>query len=203
MSDAPTQTQPAAFGRGGVIAPGDVSTGREVPPPPAGSLPGDDALDPVRPSNGLDAIRAELAAEVTPDELPLDVPTRDGYIVRYRCDVNNDELTAWRKKATIKAAKGDKPAQYDEAKVAAIILANKAVAIVARGVELTNEGEPMTFGTPAFWDLVGKASSTEAVRHFYGLDGHVIAAANMVLDASGFGGELLVDDETDPTKTSR
>lgn len=200
MSDAPT-TQPAAFGRGGLIDPDDVLAGREVPPPPG--RPDDDLVAPVRPANGLDALRAELAAEVTPEELVLDVPTRDGYAVRFRCDVTNDELTAWRKRATIRAAKADKPALFDEAKVAAIILANKVDAIIAHAQELTDAGEPMTFASPAFLDLVGKTSAVEAVRHFYGLDGHVIAAANMVLDRSGFGGELAEDDDADPTRTSR
>lgn len=201
MTDART-TAPAAFGRGGLVDPDDVIAGAP-PAPPAGSLPDDDALAPVRPATSLDALRAELAAEVTPDELVLDVPTRDGYAVRFRCDVSNDELTAWRKRATIRAAKADKPAIYDEAKVAAIIVANQVDAIIAHGEELTDGGEPMTFASAAFLDLVGKSSATEAVRHFYGLDGHVIAAANMVLDRSGFGNELAEDDDADPTRTSR
>jgi hypothetical protein len=190
-------TSPPTFGRGLV----DPHAGLDVNPPEPGHpiLPDDD-LAAVPKATGLDALRAELSAEVEVELVTLDVPTRPGYAVRYRCDVSYDELATWRKRSADKT----KPGHLDEVKLAAIILANKVDGIMAHGTEVTDGDAAVTFASPVFLDLTGKGSAVSALRHFYGLDGHVDAAAKVVLGRSGFGDELAEEgDDVDPTKTSR
>lgn len=159
-----------------------------------------DDLAPVPASNALDLLRADLADEVKVEEVTLPVPGRPNLAVRYACDVDGDELVVWRKRSTNRQRN-----VIDEVKLGALALAFKSVAILRNGVEVTDGGEPVTFRHPAILTMTGQSTVTGAIRYFYGLDGHVLAAANKVLTVSGFGDELTeVDDDTaDPTKRTR
>lgn len=203
MSAADTPTAPPTFGRTQVDADDLLQRGRP-PAPGAPVVPPEDDLAPVAPASPLDALRAELATDVSVEEVTLDVPRRPGWAVRYRCDITGEERGAWITRATTKAAKGDKPAVIDELRLSGLALANKAIAIIHNGEEVTDDGRPVTFASQVLLDMVGAARAADVPRRLYGLDGHVIAAARTVFDKSGFGDDLPEsDDDEDPTRTSR
>jgi hypothetical protein len=156
-------------------------------------LDDDEVLGAVEAINPLDALAAELSQDVETAYETLAVPRRPGIAVRYACDVSYDELVAWRKKAKDTT----KPGHLDEIKLATIILANKAVGLAVHGQPVTVDGRELTFADRELRDrFFGGRGPTGAIRHLYGLDGHIDAAAKQVLRLSGFGDELdAVDDD--------
>lgn len=162
----------------------------------------------------LDVIRGELAEEVDLGTVTLEVPGRPRYMVRYRCDVAYEELLDWRDRASItnRAQRRQKaPAsavaaagRLNELKMAEFVLVYKADAILRDGDEVPDDdGGPLTFTSPLLLDMVGAHSATEAVRRFYGVDGHVTAAAQRVLVESGWTDAVLAGEleaPADPRK---
>lgn len=153
-------------------------------------------IAPVRSASPLDAIRAELAAEVEQNDITLEVPGRPGYAVRYATKLSYEQLMGWRKRAVDKAM----PLGVDELRLAALVCANQCRAILRHGEEITTDGAPLTFASPQFHELLEVGRSTDAVRQFYGRDFDVAAASNRILDAAGMG-ETAEDAEEGPDPT--
>lgn len=167
---------------------------------PGAGRTGDADTDDLRPVgagevNLLASLKDELTAELEEELEPLEVPERPGWAVVYSKAIDNDSLKAWRKRA--KDGKG-----VNELRLAAIILGNQCRRIVRNGVTVTaGTDEPVTFRDAAFHDLYGVGTAREAIRAFYGLDGHVLSAAVRVTEEAGYGAELDDLDE-DPTDGS-
>lgn len=175
----------------------------------------DAALEERRPPGErtpLEVIADELAEDVDLGSITLDVPARAGYKVRFRCDVSYDELVDWRDRASGVArnrAERRKPTaqaqagKLNELKMAAFVILYKAEAIVRHGVDVADvDGGPLTFTSEALLRMVSASTAAEAVRRFYGVDGHVSAAANRVLIESGWTDAVLAGDieaPADPT----
>jgi hypothetical protein len=96
-------------------------------------------------------------------------------------------LKLWRKKATTKPAKGTRPAEIDELRVACTVLAARTVGLTRNGQPILAAGEPATFGSDAFLRALGQDRPIEAVRAVFGLDGHVLGAASYIVDEAGYG----------------
>ena len=140
----------------------------------------------------LDALVAELTAEVEDAVEPtrLDVPGRDGIVMLYRKNITGPELERWRKQA--KSGKG-----VDAVRLSALALVHASIGMVRRGEEMFDDaGDPITFRSRFLIDLYAAPSAVETVRKLYVLDGRLMAAANAVLEAAGFGDEAV---ESDPT----
>jgi hypothetical protein len=145
------------------------------------------------PVNPLEALKQEIAKEVTGDVIVLEVPKRPGWTVRYRCDVEMPLLSRWRKAA----ADRQMPDGLDELKLCLTVLANQCDALLLNGQEVEGGGgELLTFASKEFLDLVGVGRPIDAVKRWYGVDGHVLAAAQEVLTESGFGDEATREDPT-------
>ena len=139
----------------------------------------------------LDAIRAELAAQVTPT-IDLAVPTRPGWAVRVRADFSARALDGYRK-----ASKDRKFADgLDGAKLSALIIGANCTAVLRKGAPLVLDGTPQTFATKDLRELLGTSDVASTVRALYGLDGHLEAAARRLLVEAGYGDEA---DLADPT----
>lgn len=194
------------FGRSTAQEPAPTSPGAPASPPPAPSPTGrDPELSEVPRASVLDALRAELADDTVDDELVLDVPTRNDTAVRFSTAVAWEEYTAWRKRSSSKArATAGNPDGVDLMLLASIVVANRATAIVHKGVDVVaGDGELLTFAHAELHEMTGTHRAVDAVRAFYGRDGHVQIAADRVLQAAGFGDELSEVDETDPTRPGR
>lgn len=146
----------------------------------------------------LDTLRADLAADVKLPDVTIPVETRPGYAVRYRLDVSQQQLDAWRKLAKDRKRDGGIASE----RFSALILANTCTAIVRAGKVVTEDGEPITFRSREFLELTGSARAADGVGKFYGLDAHVDAAARRVLVDAGWGDEAIGEDEG-PTPSGR
>lgn len=206
MSDATPFEVPTA------AAPGGPGMPAASPPadPPFGELPDDlpdtDA-DPVDVGElGFEALQQELTSELD-DETTLEIPGRPGYSVVFWIGFEWEELNAWRKKAKDKRF----PTGTHEVRAGALILVNTCRAILRHGGPVELDGRPWTFRERSFLGMYPDAggSTVEAVRKFYGRDAHVIAASLKVLDAAGYGEEILegdagdLDEDADPTRRAR
>lgn len=167
-----------------------------------------------RPAPGqvsaLDVIRAELEQPVDLGTVDLEVPARPVYKVRYRCEVAYEELLDWRDRATItNRSERRKPTaqatagRLNELKMASFVLVHRCIAILRDGEEVPDGyGGPLMFTSELLLDMVGARTAVEAVRKFYGVDGHVSAAANRVLVEAGWTDQVLageIDAPADPT----
>lgn len=176
-----------------------------APPTPSPAPTPDGDVEAVPAASILDALRAELATDVTEAELVIEVPTRRDTAVRFSTEVAWEELTAWRKRASSKGLRSAaNPEGVDLLRLAAIVVANRALAIVHKGTDVVgSDGEVLTFAHPELHAMTGADRAVDAVRAFYGRDGHVQTAAGMVLDAAGYGDELTEVDDADPTRPGR
>jgi hypothetical protein len=180
-------------------------------PATAGAIPpGHPSAPPAEPDpdtvgiaelDDLEQLREDLGREVELPEVTLPVGTRPGYAVRYRTDVSQGQLDAWRK-----AAKDRRRADgFAGERFASLILANTCQAIVRGGRVVTEDGEPVTFRSREFLDLTGVNRAADAVQKFYGADAHVDSAARSVLLEAGWGDDVIatLDDEQGPTRSGR
>jgi hypothetical protein len=200
MSDVPT------FG-------GQHGSGSGTPPtPPDGTRPVpvvDLGLDDIEPAHELDTplddVIAELTQPVADVERVVPVRGRPGWALIVNIDFPFDDLKLWRKKATTKPAKGTRPAEIDELRVACTVLAARTVGLTRNGQPILAAGEPATFGSDAFLRALGQDRPIEAVRAVFGLDGHVLGAASYIVDEAGYGeqgdpGDTVADElGEDPT----
>lgn len=159
-----------------------------------GELPVDTGPEP-QLGTPLEELRGELTAEVGKAPVVLPVPSRPGYAVRYKTAIDHEALAKWQKASEDRSA----PDGMDVLGLALRVLGNSCEAILRHGEELTHDSRPVTFRTASFVELLGVTRPVEACRQLYGRDGHVIAAADEVLRAAGYGESLLASG-ADPTQ---
>lgn len=146
-------------------------------------------------SSDLDDLRAELNADVSPTT-SIPVLGRPGYAVRFRTDFTGRDLDLLRKRAKDRKMSDG----IDGVKFASLLLAFTAQGITRAGAELSEQlgtTAPVTFTTREFQELMGTTTADTTVRKFYGLEGHVDAAARRLMTEAGWGDEV---DAMDPTE---
>lgn len=158
---------------------------------------GDPDLDDLdnEASTDLDDLAAELNADVAPTTT-IAVTGRPGYAVRFRTDFTGKDLDSLRKRAKNKRMSDG----IDGIKFAALLLAFTCQGITRAGRELAEDLDtkgPVTFTTRELQELIGTADADSTVRKFYGLEGHVDAAARRLMVEAGWGDEV---DAMDPTE---
>lgn len=170
----------------GLSDPTDDQPGDAEQPPTPEDLPiGTEVSD-------LEALATELAP-VTLEPCTIEVPMRPGYAIRCRTDFTGKDLDTWRGKAKDKRFSDG----LDGIKAAALTLGATCIAILRNGRPVLNDGEPVTFSTPAFMGQFGTRDVDHTVRRFFGSEGHVDDAANRLLREAGYGGgEVTVSDPT-------
>lgn len=165
---------------------------------PDGLDEGPETPSPVSGTSPLEALRATLRKEVERDPIVLVIPSRNGVSVKFDANIDADMLNAWRKKCQKRDRRTgmDVP---DPVKLACTILGNQAREIRMEGQPVRVDGEPVLFYSPELHEMVGAHSTLEAVRMLFGVDGHLLDAADRVVDAAGYGDE--VEEAPDPTVT--
>ncbi len=146
----------------------------------------------------LELLRQTLQRPVERELLKLRVPARAGVTVRYAADFDHDKRKAWQKRATNKSRRPGRDDEVDEMLFALIVLANCCRAIEFNGVEAHDaEDRPLTFASPALWEMVGASDPQDAIRAFYGVDAHILTTAGEIMLAAGFDDDM--EAEGDPT----
>jgi hypothetical protein len=171
---------------------------------------GDDDLDPdlapVAPAErttSLDTLLSDLdkalTADVTFEPLTLAVVKRPGVSIRYRTDLDDEKLEAFRKRAQDrKAVDGVNGLRF-----CTLIVANQCEAIQMHGQDVVDEaGQNMTFGHKWIRDKYSAQRAADAVRKLIGSDPHVMLHANAIMEAAGFGDQAVEVDEEGPTTAS-
>lgn len=151
--------------------------------------------------SGLDDLLAVFDDEVELPELRVAVPARRGAVLI--CDPNvaadAERYKEWQKKSRDKSWRMSRDeVGVDAVKLAGIIIANTCIRIEVNGVDTG-----YTFASPEFRDRIDALGPADAVRHTFGVDGHMLSAARKVSEAAGMEDtDLAGDDELD-TPTPR
>lgn len=144
----------------------------------------------------LDGIRDDFKRENEQDEDKVwahFVQERPDYEVVYSSFVEYDDLIKMQRRCM-------QGRRLNELAFSKLVLAEQNVAIKRRGSTITHEGENVTFKNTTFQQVIDSVSPTDAVSTLYGrMDGHIIAAATALLQAAGYGDEVMGGN---PTQTS-
>lgn len=119
----------------------------------------------------------------------LDVPDRTGFQVRYSVMLDIDQVKSWQRASIVDG-------EMDLFRLALLTMVGQCEAILVDGEPVKDQGETVTFQSPAFLDLYGAITADVAARAFYGNDTMVNATYQAILTASGAG------DRLDPTTVS-
>lgn len=133
----------------------------------------------------LAELRADLAKETVPT-VTLPIPGRPGWEAEYRVDVRGAQLDGWRKRAQAAGKRG----RLDPAIFAGILLAELNVGLHRQGKPIVLDGEPATFRSEAYLELLEVNGARPAVLKTYALEGQTDAAARAVLKAAGWGDDV-------------
>jgi hypothetical protein len=156
------------------------------------SIPDPD-LEPVVEQSDLELIAADLKAELKADSIVLPVETRPGYSLRFDTDIPYEALEKWRKAAKDRKASNG----VDVSRLAALVIANKCIAILKDGRVLTDgDGDPLTFGSDEIRAMYDVLRAADAVKIMIGRDARMQAISDAVIGAAGWGDEVS---EVDPT----
>lgn len=135
----------------------------------------------------LDSLLADLtAAQDKFETCEFEVPGKPSLTIRYATDVPYEMLSGWQRAAASSEAPMLRSAMS--------LLAWACRGILADGEMITDNGQPVTFLTPAVQTRLGVTTAPDAVRAFYGKDGSVLGTYIALLKAAGY------DTEVSPTK---
>lgn len=169
--------------------------------PPLSVASDADVHDPPTPAelagtSALDMLQQAVSGQVHLKPITLKVPERHGVSVQYDVNIDDDVLTAWKKRSIHE----DPRDGINALKLASIVLASQSIAFFINGHQVTEGGQPLTFASQTVWRMVNPAatSSPDAVIRLYGVHAHVINTGEEVLRAAGYGG-LIERVESDPT----
>lgn len=155
-----------------------------------------DTDDGVRSGSMLDALRQEAQQKVRLDDLTLRVPQRSKMQLVFDINIENAQLTHWRKQAVTRKGKRE---DFNAVKFSQIILA-------ATNKELIFSGQPTGLGLQdrELWEMFGANSYFSCIKAMYGSDADIIRAGSDVINAAGYGDESEEDEDLDddPTQTS-
>lgn len=151
-------------------------------------LPGDPEQAISGGSSALDDLRAALAKEVKSEPVTLVVSTRDDISVTFGTSIMADTIKAWRKRCKDRTSESG----HDEVRFSATVLANQAIGVVVKEKPAYgNDGEALSFRHAEFRQMLNASSALEAVMRLYGSDPLVLATADEVLKAAGYGEEAV------------
>lgn len=137
-----------------------------------------------------------LTADVSFEPITLQVDKRPGVAIRYRTQIDDDMMTSWRKRAEDRK----RPNDLNTLRFCEQIVAAMCDAILMKGTEVHDEaGQNLTFGHKRIRTLYGADRAGEAARKVIGADPHVMIHANRILEAAGFGDQVVEVEGEDPT----
>lgn len=147
----------------------------------------------------LAALRDVITAAVVKEDLVLDLLTRPGMAIRFSTNMDLDTIQQWRRRCHDKS----QPDNFNLLKFACMVIANQAEAFRLNGQEPEVDGLPLNFRQGPVFEWTNTKRAVDAVKALYDNDGHVVATAQDVMEAAGFGDEMVESDvEEGPTKRS-
>lgn len=145
----------------------------------------------------LQDLAAVLSQEVTSEPITLVVPARNGVKIRFDTNIDLPMLQMWRRRSKVQ-----RKDEYDEMKFSRLVIANQAMQIIFNGQEANGvDGKPLNFRHRELWSMLNVDGPQNAVTKMFGIDGHIMNAAQDVVRAAGFDDADMEDDE-DPTMRS-
>ena len=146
----------------------------------------------------LDRLLAVISSKVEIPPVLLAVPSRPNVQLRISPNVSQQQIRAWRKNAGEDSKQG-----MDSTKFAAYVIGNTTIGIVINDEEVEEDGHAVNFASPSILAATDAARPVpDAVRAFFGVDAHVESAALAILDASGYGDTVEVEDPTKGSSTN-
>lgn len=153
--------------------------------------------NPDRLPNPLDALAAAIKQEVVREDVTFPVPSRPGMTIRYSTAVDMEHVQNWRRSSHDKSAQDN----FNVLKFSMLIIANTAKAFAFEGQEaFGGDGERISFTSPEVGEWTGQKRALDRVRVIFANDGHIISTAGEVMEAAGYGDEIM---EADPDPTMR
>ncbi len=151
-----------------------------------------------RSETPLDRLLSVISSKVEIPPVILDVPSRPGVKLRISPNVSQQQIRAWRKNAGEDSKHG-----MDSTKFAAYVIGNTTIGILFNEEEVEEDGHALNFASPSILAATDAARPVpDAVRAFFGVDAHVESAALAILDASGYGDTVEVEDPTKESSTN-
>ena len=129
-------------------------------------------------------LRAELTKAVDTEPLRLVVPQRPNIEVAFEANIEFDLLRTWMKKSTRRVSGKQ---EFDPLSLAYKVLSFTCRGVWVNGKFATEEGDPITFGSPGFMSMLGSNTPQSSIRALYGMDGHIISTMQTVLERAGYG----------------
>lgn len=152
----------------------------------------------VRSETPLDRLLAVISSKVEIPAVLLEVPSRPGVKLRISPNVSQQQIRAWRKNSGEDSKNG-----MDSTKFAAYVIGNTTVGVIINDEEVEEDGHSVNFASPAILAATDAARPVpDAVRAFFGVDAHVESAALAILDASGYGDTVEVEDPMRESSTN-
>lgn len=149
----------------------------------------------------LDSLREALKDKLTLDPIEVTVPLRPSIKLIFDVNLDTDQMSHWRKRATDKALK-----EVSSIRMAATTIVNQCRGVKLDGVLVTDkDGVALTFRDKQFLDMLGGSlgGSLGAVRWLFGADADILDTLFKIVDAAGFGEDGTEDDDAeDPTQSS-
>lgn len=146
----------------------------------------------------LAALRETITAAVSKPDVVLEVLTRPGMAIRFSTNLDLDVIQQWRRRSHDKS----QPDNFNLLKFAQLVIANQSEAFSLNGQEPTGQdGQPISFRSNEVLEWTGTKRALDAVRAIYDNDAHIVATAQEVMEAAGFGDEMQ-EAEEGPTRRS-
>lgn len=144
-----------------------------------------------------EAVYDDLVASLNNEEENLrsfTVPSRNDVEAVFSVNIEFDLLRAWSKRAVDRRKK-----ESDPMKLAMAIMTNTTRGIKMRGIDITaQDGSPLTLVHPEFVAMTKTNSPQQAIRKFYGSDGHVLGTMAKILEAAGYDDDDIEVGDSDP-----
>lgn len=146
----------------------------------------------------LDRLISAISEKVERPVVHLEVPSRPGVKLMISPNITQNQLKAWRKNAGEDSKRG-----LDSTKFAAYVIGNSTVGIIIDGEEVEEDGHAMNFASPSILNATETDRPVpDAVQAFFGVDANVESAALAILDASGYGDDIEIEDPTKGSSTT-
>lgn len=150
--------------------------------------------------SAFDILSATLQKPVELEPILIPIPSRPNLSLRFDVNIDSFKFGRWTERSIRKV--GGKP-MPDPRSLACMVIANQMRGILVHGEEAIKEdGSSVTFIGPDLCSMLGLpegSDRTEIVRALIGSDGHILAISNRILDAAGYGDDVISEDDENPT----
>lgn len=141
-----------------------------------------------------DSIRLAFEAQTLPKPIRLAVPSIEGCSVRFDVEgINSETMAEYGKRVGVDVTKADASMSAEQnVRSSAMLMADVCLGIFFGDDQWHEAGEPVTFRSTPFHEMVGEDNWVDAIRRFYGVDADIIATAAAIITNCGLFGDRVV-----------